>query len=240
MYTGFAGVYDDLVGAPYDEWAGYVCEIWRRHGVAPGLVCDLACGTGEIARRLAAAGYDMIGIDLSADMLAVARGKDQKTLYLQQDMRRFELYGTVGAITCLCDSLNYLLKFDDLVRVFGLVQNYLDPGGVFIFDINTEHKYEAILAENIFAHNGENAAYIWENSYNPHTRRNLYDLTLFARQNNGLFVRHNERHIQRAYGDDEIRQAISAAGLRHLATYNELTFDPPDKNAQRVYYACKK
>ena len=133
-YTGFAQVYDDFMdNVPYEEWCGYVCGILEEYGIRDGLVLDLGCGTGRMTRLLRRRGYDMIGVDLSGEMLEIAReaeGEDTSILYLQQDMREFELYGTVRAVVCLCDSLNYILDPDELRRVFALVNNYLDPGGI--------------------------------------------------------------------------------------------------------------
>ena len=152
-YTGFAEVYDLFMdNVPYGEWSRYLISLLQEHGVSQGLVLELGCGTGKMTRLLAQAGYDMIGVDSSEEMLQIAREQEWDNaehkveegttripdiLYLLQDMREFELYGTVKAVVCICDSLNYLLEEEDLLTVFRLVNNYLDPGGVFIFDMNT-------------------------------------------------------------------------------------------------------
>ena len=139
MYQEFAHVYDEFMEViSYTEWADYIEAVWNKHEIKPELVLDLACGTGGLAVELSKRGYDMIGADLSVDMLEEAREKameeEQDILFLQQDMREFELYGTVQSILCTCDSLNYLLELRDLEKVFALVDNYLDPNGVFVFD----------------------------------------------------------------------------------------------------------
>ena len=131
-YTDFAQVYDTFMdNAPYENWADFLAGRLREDGIRDGLVLDLGCGTGTVTRLLAEKGYDMIGVDNSEAMLNIALEKEaekpQNILYLEQDMREFELYGTVRAVVCICDSLNYLLEEEDLLETFRLVNNYLDP-----------------------------------------------------------------------------------------------------------------
>ncbi|MBR1442448.1 MAG: methyltransferase domain-containing protein, partial [Firmicutes bacterium] len=166
-YEKFAEVYDTFMqDIPYDKWAEHLKKIWKKYGLEPELVAELGCGTGNMTIRLAKEGYDMIGIDLSEQMLDKAREKTQAEgfdiLYLNQDMTEFELYGTVQSIICLCDSINYITERDELLEVFRLVNNYLDPKGLFIFDINTVYKFREILANNSFCETTENSAYTWE------------------------------------------------------------------------------
>ena len=141
-YTSFAAVYDTfMVNIPYEEWAAYVIELLKEYRIENGLVLDLGCGTGNMTELLAKVGYDMIGVDNAEEMLEIAMEKRQESgydiLYLLQDMREFELYGTVKAIISICDSINYITEEEELLEVFRLVNNYLDPQGVFIFDFNT-------------------------------------------------------------------------------------------------------
>ena len=148
-YTSFAQVYDLFMdNVPYEEWCAYIAGILRDYGIEDGLVLELGCGTGSLTRALSGAGYDMIGVDNAEDMLEIAMDKQQEgedILYLLQDMREFELYGTVRAVVSICDSMNYILTYEDLVQVLRLVNNSLDPGGILIFDMNTLYKYEEIL-----------------------------------------------------------------------------------------------
>ena len=144
-YSSFASVYDQFMdNVPYEEWADYLTGLLGEYQVHDGLVLDLGCGTGSLTEILAKKGYDMIGIDNSEDMLQIAMEKRADSgldiLYLLQDMREFELYGTVAAVVSICDSMNYLTDYEDLVQTLKLVNNYLDPQGVFIFDLNTGHK----------------------------------------------------------------------------------------------------
>lgn len=183
-YTSFARVYDLFMdNVPYEEWCDYITGLLNEYGISDGLVLDLGCGTGSMTELLAARGYDMIGVDASEDMLEIASEKraasGRDILYLQQDMRSFELFGTVRAVVCLCDSINYLLDPEDLVTVFRLVNNYLDPGGIFIFDLSSEYKYRELLADRTIAENRDEGSFIWDNYYDEESRINEYDLALF-------------------------------------------------------------
>lgn len=217
-YTNFAMVYDEFMkNIPYELWQNQNIEILHRYGIDSGIVADLGCGTGILTEAMAMAGYDMIGIDISEDMLDIAfekkYEKDLDILYLKQDMREFELYGTCRAIYSRCDSLNYILEYADLVKVFKLVNNYLDPKGIFIFDMNTVYKYKEILGDCTIAENAETGSFIWENTFYEETALNEYDLTLYIQGDDNLYERFEETHIQRAYTKEEIISAIEEAGM---------------------------
>lgn len=296
-YTAFAYVYDELMdNVPYDEWAEYLIGLLKENGVAEGLVCELGCGTGQMTRRLAAAGYDMIGIDLSEDMLDVAREQeygayegdfedieeeadmpdgerrddfeeynadrqeaettdtaDTSILYLQQDMREFELYGTVAAIVSICDSMNYMTTDADLLSVFRLVNNYLDKDGVFIFDMNTEYKYKELMGDTTIAENREDVSFIWENLYDEEKRLNEYCLTLFAKVEaeddeeeneetgkTALYEKYEEVHLQRAYPLEEVKRLLAEAGMTFVAAYDVLTREVPGPQCERMYIVAKE
>ena len=243
-YTGFAKVYDDFMdNVDYESWTSYLVERMKEYGITEGILLDLGCGTGKITRKLSEYGYDMIGIDNSLEMLDIARelsGEDQSILYLLQDMREFELYGTVSAITANCDSLNYILEYDDLVQVFRLVNNYLDPEGIFIFDINTEYKYREILADNTIAEDREDISFIWDNYYYEDEKMNEYDLKLFVKEGNGLYRKLQETHYQRAYLEEEIMEAIKMAGMELVAVYDAFTKEEPKENSQRLHFIVRE
>lgn len=241
-YTGFAGVYDLFMdNIPYEEWGAYVTGLLQEYGVRDGLVLDLGCGTGTLTRLLADRGYDMIGVDLSGDMLEEAMEKSgPEILYLQQDMREFELYGTVGAIVSICDSMNYLMGYEELVQVLKLANNYLDPGGIFIFDLNTLYKYREILGEQTIAENREEGSFIWENYYDEEERVNEYDLTLFIREEDGRFQKYEETHYQYAFTLEEVGQAVAEAGMELLAVYDAFTHEPPGEDSERVYVIVRE
>ena len=244
-YSSFAEVYDIFQdNVPYEEWCSYVTGLLREQGVERGLVLDLGCGTGSLTGLLAEAGYDMIGIDNSGEMLQMAMDKraasGQDILYLLQDMREFELYGTVRAVVSICDSMNYMMEYRDLVQVFRLVNNYLDPRGVFIFDLNTEYKYRELLADNTFAEAREESSFIWENWYDPADQVNEYDLTLFIRNDEGLYEKYEETHYQKAYALETVCQLIRQAGMKLEAIYDAFAFEKPRPDSERVYIVARE
>lgn len=240
IYTGFSMVYDQLMdNVPYEDWCAYLTELLRDYGCREGLVLELGCGTGALTRLLAQAGYDMIGLDSSPDMLSIARERQAEEgteiLYLQQDMREFELYGTVAAVVSLCDSMNYITEYKELVQVFRLVNNYLDPGGYFIFDLNTPYKYRELLADNTFAENREDCSFIWENTYDDETELNEYALTLFVREEDGRYERFEEFHYQKAYAIETVKKAAAEAGMEFITVYDAFTREEPSDTGERVY-----
>ena len=243
-YTGFAQVYDTFMdNVPYDVWKTHLLDILGQYHITDGLVAELGCGTGKMTRRLAEAGYDMIGIDNSYDMLSIAMEHPaEDILYLCQDMRAFELYGTVAAVISVCDSMNYIVEYEDLVEVIRLVNNYLDPGGVFVFDVNTLYKYRTQLADHTFAENREQGSFIWENTFDEESRINEYDLTLYIQdeEDADYFMRFEEVHYQRAYEIAEIQKALQEGGMEFLGVLDADTMDVVQETTERMYVIAKE
>lgn len=240
IYGSFAGVYDRFMDdVPYEAWGEYVESLLKEHGIADGIVLELGCGTGSLTEILAKKGYDMIGVDISSDMLDIAMEKREKSgkdiLYLQQDMREFELYGTVRAVVSICDSMNYLLSEEDLLQTFRLVNNYLDPGGIFIFDMNTAYKYHEIIGDATIAENRREASFIWENTWYEDEKINEYDLTVFAEEKKGWYRKYQETHYQKAYSPERIKDLIRQAGMEFIAAYDAFTREPVKKDSERIY-----
>ena len=244
-YTSFAQVYDLFMdNVPYEKWSTYLEEILAEEGICDGILLDLGCGTGKMTRIMAEKGFDMIGIDNSMEMLDMAREyeydreEDSGILYLLQDMREFELYGTVRAVYSACDCLNYIMEEDELLTVFRLVNNYLDPKGLFIFDMNTSYKYEHLLAENTIAENREEGSFIWENYYDKEEQVNEYDLTLFIKESEDdkeeRFLRFTETHFQRCYSLECVEQLLQEAGMELVAVYDAYTKNPLREDSEKV------
>ena len=245
MYTGFASVYDIFMDdIPYKAWAEDMRDILKEHSITGGIVAELGCGTGNLTQELAGLGYDMIGIDSSYDMLDIAISKRAEKgldiLYLCQDIRSFELYGTCAAIVSRCDTFNYLLEYEDLVNSLKLVNNYLDPKGLFIFDFNSMYKYKQILADNTIAENRENESFIWENYYDEETNLNSYELSVFVREEDDRYIKYEEQHIQRAYSLYEIKDAIKEAGLELLSVSDADTKKEADEFTQRYLIVARE
>lgn len=244
-YEGFASLYDALTfDVDYAAMADFITKHLRRHAICDGLVLDLACGTGTLTLELAARGYDMLGADASEDMLMEARKKSgaDKILFLNQPMENFELYGTVNAIVCALDSVNYLTEPTALAQTFSLCANYLNPGGLLIFDVNSEYKFRSLLGQQTYSYETDSVFYVWDNEYNPQTRLcNLY-LTFFNEEASGLYRRIDEVHTQRFYDDDELHNALQKAGFGLLAEYDNYTDRLPNAETERIVYIaeCKK
>ena len=272
-YTSFAQVYDLFMdNVPYEAWSEYVIALLKDEKIEDGLVLDLGCGTGKMTRFLAAAGYDMIGIDNSEEMLEIAREyqygpgneadyteemvedtaevedseamdigeSNSNILYLLQDMREFELYGTVRAVVSICDSMNYILEEEDLLQVFKLVNNYLDPKGIFIFDMNTRFKYATLLGETTITENREEGSFIWENYFDEEEDINQYDLTLFIREEDDLYRKYEETHLQRVYDLDRVIALLKEAGMEFVAAYDAFTKEPVKEDSERIYIIARE
>lgn len=238
-YTSFAEVYDLFMdNVPYEEWGDYLYKLFLDEKIEDGILLDLGCGTGKLTRFFAQKGYDMIGVDNSIEMLDIARANQEKEgdiLYLLQDMREFELYGTVRAIYSACDSLNYILDEEELLTVFKLANNYLDAKGLFVFDMNTPYKYEELLGENTFAENRDEGSFIWDNYYDDETCINEYDLTLFVKETKGeLFERFQETHYQKSYSLMQIKELLEKAGMEFVAAYDGYTKEELRKDSERM------
>ena len=242
-YETLAEVYDEFMdNVEYEVWADCLAGILKGHGIPDGLVLDLGCGTGTMTELLAKKGYDMIGVDHSVEMLMRAQEKkgDLDILYLAQEMTGFELYGSVRAIVSVCDSLNYLTEEEDLLQTFRLAENYLDPGGLLIFDMNTRYKYEEVIGDSVIAETREDACFIWENTFDEESWINQYLVTLFVRREDGLYERHEEVHVQRAYIDREVHELLREAGLTLLEITDAYTGRPPREDSQRLLFVAQK
>lgn len=253
-YTAFAKVYDKFMeNVPYSRWADFLEEIIEKVGVSQpnresedaleserNLVLDLGCGTGVLTRLMYDKGYDMIGIDLSQEMLdeAMEANADRQIMYICQDMCEIDLYSTVGTIISTCDSINYLLEDAEVEQCFDKVDNYLYPGGIFVFDFNTVHKYRDVIGDTTIAENDESGSFIWDNFYDEEGNINEYDLTLFIKENDSeLFRREVEIHYQRGYDVDEMMDFVRNAGLEVIAAIDERCIG--DVNVSNVQQAAR-
>ena len=247
MYEDFAQVYDRFMDeTPYEAWADFVEKKLKEAGIEDGLVLDLGCGTGSVTELLAKKGYDMIGVDISDRMLDIAMEKRTRSgldiLYLQQDMREFELYGTVRAVISLCDSVNYLLEEEELLETFCLVNNYLDPDGLFLFDFNTVYKYQTVIGDSTIAENRDDCSFIWENYYDEESNINEYDLTIFVRQEQEkeMFRRFTETHFQKGYTLQTIKDLVERAGLCFVEAMDADTHGPVREESERIYVMARE
>ncbi|MBR5880830.1 MAG: class I SAM-dependent methyltransferase [Clostridia bacterium] len=255
-YGAISRVYDRLnAELDYRAWADFFEACFDRFlPTRPSLVLDLACGTGRMTAELARRGYDMIGADGSPDMLSVAMSaslSDEQTkppLYILQDMRRFELYGTVGAVTCCLDSLNYLTGEGDLAACFACVHNYLDPGGLFLFDMNTPYRFTEVYGDRAYILEDElededgNKSEIycgWQNAYDPESKLCKFYLSLFEQGEDGSFWRSDEEQTERCYSLEEIKATLAGAGMELLGVWADFDFSPAKEDTERWYFAAR-
>lgn len=243
-YSGFAQVYDFLMkDVDYDGWVDYVEEIFLRESYKPNNILELACGTGNITNRLAKRGYNIIGVDISNEMLTLAKSKAYDlgldVNYVNQDIRELDYNKKVDSILCLCDGFNYILEEDDLLSIFKKIFSSLKQDGVFIFDISSYFKLTEILGNNVYAENYDDVSYIWQNYFDYETNICELDLTIYKRKNE-LFERYEEYHYQRAYKLEEIFDLLKKAGFNNIYAYNAFTFQKFKFNDERVNFVCKR
>lgn len=245
-YSVLASCYDAMMeDVDYPAWADfYEAQFARFSDKKPTMILDLGCGTGTLTNLLAGRGYDMIGVDLSGEMLArassaaLAAGKN--VLYLEQDMRAFDLYGTVDAVVCSLDGINYLTKKEDVARCFARVHTFLNEGGLFLFDVNTPWKFEHIFGDESYILEDETTYLGWQNQYNKKTGLCRFYLTFFCETASGLWERFEEVQSERAYSDRVLRGLLTQAGFDVLDIVSDFDGTPAGKEDERHYFICKK
>ncbi len=241
MYSSFAWGYDALTdNIEYQKFVDYYEAIFQKMNLKPELVLDLGCGTGTVAAMMAQRGYDMIGIDISEEMLDIAQTKAQQVLFLQQDMTDFELYGTVDVIYSALDAVNYILYKKDLKRMFRLIHNYLNPGGIFIFDINTPHKFRNVLDGNTFVYDKESVYCVWQNQYDRRTELCTFFIDLFYQEDGKLFEKFYEEHCERAYTPEDLKSMLTESGLKTVGVYDAFSFRKPRATSERIFIVAQK
>lgn len=246
QYSSLAGVYDSLnADFDYSAYARYLDnEIRKNEGVRSSLVLDLACGTGKMTFALRELGYDMTGVDISDDMLAEAREQciDKNItdiLWLCQSMQEFELYGTVDACVCCLDSINYLLKYEDVKRCFSLVHNYLIPDGVFVFDINTPYKFEYTYGDNAYVLEDESSLLAWQNEYNKRTGICKFYLSIFKKNESGSYDRFDEIQKEKCYSVKRILRALTDCGFEIIKVCGSFDSSELNDDDERCYITAR-
>lgn len=247
QYTSLAPVYDRLnADIDYAAWADYIEGQFARFAAKkPESVLDLACGTGSMTVELARRGYDMTGIDLSEDMLAMARQKcdgerfAHPVLLVRQNMTEFELYGTVDAITCCLDSLNYLTTADDLTRTLLHVHNYLNPDGLFLFDMNAPAKFERVYSDNAYVLEDEGILCAWQNAYNPRSKLCDFYLSIFTEENDGRWARFDEVQRERCWSLRTMKKLLAECGFELLSLSEDFEGAEISADTERWYFTAR-
>lgn len=243
-YGSFAEYYDSLTSnVDYRKTAEYVSDILNENRINKGILLDLACGTGTMSLILAQKGYDVIGVDNSPEMLGEAREKaleaGEDILFLCQDMCSIDLYGTVDCTVCLLDSLNHLESKEELLEAFKRVSLFTVPGGLFVFDVNTEYKHKYVLGDNTFVYDNDDVYCVWQNEYDDESKTVEIFLDFFQEEN-GLYRRSSEYFAERAFSDSDIKNLLSEAGFTGIKAYGELRKTAPSDTEERVFYVARK
>lgn len=243
-YGSFAEYYDSLTSnVDYSKTAEYVSNILNENGINKGILLDLACGTGTMSLIMAQKGYDVIGVDNSPEMLGEAREKaceaGEDILFLCQDMCNIDLYGTVDCTVCLLDSLNHLESKEELLAAFQRVSLFTVPGGLFVFDVNTEYKHKYVLGDNTFVYENDDVYCVWQNEYDDESKTVEIFLDFFQEEN-GLYRRSSEYFSERAFSDSDIKNLLSEAGFTDIKAYGELRKTAPSDTEERIFYVARK
>lgn len=242
-YEAFAGLYDALMDdVDYDAWAEYYLALIGRMGVQPRTLCDCACGTGSMSVRFARRGIRVTGVDLSGDMLELARQKALKhgvqAMFVCQDMCALALPRPVDALVCACDGVNYLLDDNRLRAFFARAREALKHGGALAFDISSAHKLQYTLGDNFFGEDRGDIAYLWSNRYDAAARTVTMDLTFFTRERDGRYRRFDELHVQRAHEPEHLLALLAACGFTEARVFGDRRFDAPVPEEPRIHIAA--
>ncbi len=246
QYSNFAFIYDDLMNdVDYDGWVKYIEDIIKDENLKVQNILELACGTGNMTIPLTKKNYDIAAIDISDEMLSVAREKAEKEgvelVLLQQDLAEFDFeIDNLDCILCACDGFNYITYDDDLQRVFNKSYELLKHEGVLIFDISSYYKLANVLGNNMYGENREDVAYMWQNYFDEEENLVEMELSFFIKDENGKFDRFKEVHQQRAYTEDEIIEMLNEAGFEYIKTYGDFKFEAPNEETERIFFVCKK
>lgn len=243
-YSYFAEYYDILTeNAEYDKRADYFLELFKRHGHDMGLTLDLACGTGTLTLELCRRGIDIFGCDMSADMLTIAQQKayeeDKNIMFIKQKMQELQLFGKIDTCISTLDSINHLPSARDVLRTFRRVGEYMNDGGMFVFDLNTVYKHKYILGDNCYIYDTEKVFCAWQNDYREKDNEVVITLDFFERDGK-VYRRTSEQFSERAYSDDDIRDMAETAGFSVEAVYDDMTFEDIKENSQRAVYVFRK
>lgn len=244
-YGNFAHYYDILTGnISYKDRAAYFDMLIKKHGGKKDLLLDLACGTGSLSEEMCRLGYDVIAVDGSEEMLNEALDKKFDSglniQYLCQDMTKLDMFGTIDVTICALDSLNHLPDLDAIKQTINRVSLFCEPGGLFIFDVNTPYKHKNVLGNNTFVYDMEDVYCIWQNTYTEEDNRVEMWLDFFEKQENGSYERYDESFSEIAFDDAVIEKIVVGSGMEIVGKYDYDTTEPPKADSEKIVYVAHK
>lgn len=245
-YGVFSEFYDALTAnVSYDTVSQVLSSLLTRYGKSRGLLLDLACGTGSVSVRLAKKGYEVIGVDLSPEMLSEAQNKaysaGQNILFLCQDMTALDLYGTVDAAVCTLDGLCHLPNEESVFAALQKVSLFMNPGGVFLFDVNSVYKHRAVLGNNTFVYDTDDVYCVWQNTLLSDGVTVQMDLDFFEPVSDaGDYVRQSERFTERAYPKETLEAMLKKTGFTVLDVFDGYSGKPAHDTSERLLFAVRK
>ena len=243
MYDALAPFYAALnTEVDYEGMADYLEGVFKKHfkGTVADIL-DLGCGSGNVTLPLSARGYGMVGVDISEEMLSYAREKDEdgRVLWLCQDMRSFELYGTVEAAACTLDGINHLTSKDDVLKCLSLVHNYLVPDGIFVFDINSPYKFKSVYGDNAYILEDEGVLCAWQNTYNPKTHLCRFDISVFEEAEDGSYLRSDVSAKERMYTVRAVEDMLKKTGFTLLEITDGYREEAVHEKTERIVFVAR-
>lgn len=243
-YGSFAHVYDRLTeNVDYKSYAAYIKRLFESYGKNISSVVDVACGTGSLTAELSKLGYEMIGVDMSEDMLSEAQTKKAEEnldiLYLCQSAEELDLFGTVQGAVCTLDSLNHITDEDTVIEAFKKISLFMEKDGIFVFDLNTEYKHREVLGNNTFVYDLDDIYCVWQNEFDEEDMITHVFLDFFV-EGNGLYERFYEEFDERAYSLEKVKKWLEISGFELVDFFEEFTENKPKEDTERIVYIARK
>lgn len=243
-YYHLAQYYDVLMDdVDYNDWCSFIEKILSMYDCKPHNILDTACGTGNITIPMALKGYNLWGVDISEEMLTIAENKarDKKLniKFVNQNMTELALNKSFDSVLCMCDGVNYIIEEDALFKYFKIVNNMINAGGIFIFDISSRFKLTNILGDNTLFQEKDDFYYVWENSYDEEEELLEMHLNFFIPEQ-GLYKRMEEYHLQRAYSEEHLVKLLTEAGFHNIRTFGDMKLEKPHQESERIFFAAQK
>lgn len=246
MYDNLAAIYDRfmLEDVDYKRYASWIQNNLNKNGIEKGEILEVGCGTGSMTLALYQLGHKMTGLDLSGEMLTEADSKAFETganiRWIQGDIVEMTFPAKFDAVVSTMDTFNYILEEEELIQAMEHVWDALKPGGIFLFDVNTPYRLQEVYGNNTFHYVGEDVSYIWECTYDESNEYSRFDITFFVQEEEEVYHRFDECHIQRAYSQETLKRALEKAGFVDVAVFDYLSEGPGEDTSEKVHIAAKK